>query len=252
MKEKIELNSEAITLRKELGEDANSPIEIFSLVHNNDDLTIVFYPMSSRMSGICIRDGKNKTIGVNSTSTYGRQRFTIAHELYHVFFHENFKRVVCSADLESNKDPQEKEADLFASYFLAPYEALSYVVKNKIKKEKQQLELEDVIKIEQYFGMSRQAMLWRLINDGYLSREKADTMKSGIIASAKRLGYDDTLYKPTPEEKQYATYGKYIKIAEKLNHQDAISQGKYEELLLDGFRGDIVYGVDSKEDEVYD
>ncbi len=95
-------------------------------------------------------------------------------------------------------------------------------------------------------------MLWRLINDGYLSREKADTMKSGIIASAKRLGYDDTLYKPTPEEKQYATYGKYIKIAEKLNHQDAISQGKYEELLLDGFRGDIVYGVDSKEDEVYD
>ncbi len=93
MKEKIELNSEAITLRKELGEDANSPIEIFSLVHNNDDLTIVFYPMSSRMSGICIRDGKNKTIGVNSTSTYGRQRFTIAHELYHVFFHENFKRL---------------------------------------------------------------------------------------------------------------------------------------------------------------
>ena len=45
MKEKIELNSEAITLRKEFGEDANSPIDIFSLIHNNDDLTIVFYPM---------------------------------------------------------------------------------------------------------------------------------------------------------------------------------------------------------------
>lgn len=252
MKEKIELNSEAITLRKEFGEDANSPIDIFSLIHNNDDLTIVFYPMSSRVSGVCIRDGKNKIIGVNSTLTYGRQRFTIAHELYHLFFHEDFKRVICSTDFESNKDPQEKEADMFASYFLAPYEALSYVIKNKLKKEKQQLELEDVIKIEQYFGMSRQAMLWRLVNDEYLTREKADTMKSRIIASAKRLGYDDTLYTPTPEDKQYATFGKYIKLAEKLKKQDVISHGRYEELLLNGFRGDIVYGLDAEEEEVYD
>lgn len=252
MKEKIEINNEAITLRKEFGEDSNSPIDIFSLIHNNDDLTIVFYPMSSRVSGICIRDVNNKIIGVNSTSTYGRQRFTIAHELYHLFFHEDFKRVVCSTDFETNKDPQEKEADMFASYFLAPYEALTFFIKNKLKKEKQRLELEDVVKIEQYFGMSRQAILWRLVNDGYLSHKKADTMKSGIISSAKKLGYDDTLYTPTPEDKQYATFGKYIKLVEKLKKQDAISHGKYEELLLNAFRGDIVYGLDAEEEEVYD
>ncbi|NMB96638.1 MAG: ImmA/IrrE family metallo-endopeptidase [Clostridiaceae bacterium] len=252
MKEKIELNSEAINLRKDFGEDANSPIDIFSLIHNNDDLTIVFYPMSSRVSGICIRDGKNKIIGVNSTSTYGRQRFTIAHELYHLFFHEDFKRIVCSTDLEINKDPLEKEADMFASYFLAPYEALSYFIKNKLKKEKHQLDIEDVVKIEQYYGMSRQAILWRLVNDGYISREKADTMKIGIIASARRLGYGDKLYTPTPEDKQYATFGKYIKLAETLKGQDVISQGKYEELLLNGFRSDIIYGLDTEEEEVYD
>ena len=86
MKEKIELNSEAVNLRKQFDEDSNSPIDIFSLIHNNDDLTIVFYPMSSRLSGICIRDGENKIVGINSNSTYGRQRFTIAHELYHLYF----------------------------------------------------------------------------------------------------------------------------------------------------------------------
>lgn len=252
MKEKIELNSEAITLRKEFGEDSNSPIDIFSLIHNNDDLTIIFYPMSSRMSGICIRDGKNKIIGVNSNSTYGRQRFTIAHELYHLFFHEDFKSVVCFTDLEMNKDPQEKEADMFASYFLAPYEALSYFIKNKLGKEKQELNIEDVVKIEQNFGISRQAMLWRLVNDGYINHEKANFMKSGIITSAKRLGYDDQLYTPTPEDKQYATFGKYIKLAEELKDKDAISQGKYEEILLNGFRSDIVYGFDLEEEEVYD
>lgn len=136
MKEKIELNGEAISLRKEFGEDIDSPIDIFSLIHNNKDLTIVFYPMSSRVSGMCIRDGKNKIIGINSTSTYGRQRFTIAHELYHLFFHEDYKSIVCSKDLKANKDLQEKEVDMFASYFLAPYEALTYFIKNKLKKEK--------------------------------------------------------------------------------------------------------------------
>ena len=252
MKEKIELNSEAINLRKDFGEVANSPIDIFSLIHNNDDLTIVFYPMSSRVCGICIRDGQNKIIGVNSTSTYGRQRFTIAHELYHLFFHEDFKSIVCSTALDINKDPQEKEADIFASYFLAPYEALSYFIKNKLKKEKNQIEIEDVIRIEQYYGMSRQAMLWRLVNDGYISVEIATAMKKGIIASARKLGYDDGLYSPTPEGKQYATFGKYINLAEKLRKKDIISNGKYEELLLDGFRSDIVYGLDTQEVEVYD
>jgi len=252
LKEKIELNSEAVILRKKFGEDSNSPIDVFSFIHNNDDLTIVFYPMSNRMSGICIRDGENKIIGINSISTYGRQRFTIAHELYHLYFHEDFKSIVCFTDLEMNKDPQEKEADIFASYFLAPYEALSYFIKNKLGKEKHKLNIEDVVKIEQNFGISRQAMLWRLVNDGYLSYEKAETMKNGIIASARRLGYDDELYTPSPEDKQYATFGKYIKLAEELKNKDAISQGKYEELLLNGFRSDIVYGSNLDKEEVYD
>lgn len=252
MKEKIELNSEAINLRKEFGEDYNSSIDIFSLVHNNDDLTIVFYPMSSRLSGVCIRDGKNKIIGVNSKSTYGRQRFTIAHELYHLFFHENFSSIVCFKDLEMNKDVKEKEADIFASYFLAPYEALVYFIKEQLGKNKQELNIEDVVKIEQNFGISRQATLWRLVNDGFLTKSTAETMKVGIISSARRLGYDDTLYTPTPENKQYGTFGKYIKLAENLKNKDKISHGKYEEILLNAFRSDIIYGFDLDEEELYD
>lgn len=201
MKEKIELNGEAISLRKDFGKDMDSPIDIFSLIHNNDDLIIIFYPMSNRVSGMRIRDGKNKIIGVNSTLTYGRQCFTIAHELYHLFFHKDFKSIVCSKDLEKNKDPQGKETYMFASYFLVPYESLIYFIKNKLKKGKYQLEIEDIIRIEQYYGMTRQAILWRLINDGYITREKADTMKTEIIVSAKKLGYNDKLYKPSPEKK---------------------------------------------------
>ncbi len=241
MKAQIELNSEAISLRREFGIDIYSPVDVFSLVKSSEDLTLVFYPMGERMSGICIRDGKNKIIGVNSNTTYGRQRFTVAHELYHLYFHENFRSVVCSKELEKNKDTMEKEADMFASYFLAPYEVLNNYIKNKLGKPKGALEVDDIVKIEQHFGLSRQATLWRLANEGYLTCERADTMKTGIISSALKLGFDDKLYLPLPEDKVYATLGKYIKLAGELKEKGIISAGKYEELLMDGFRGDMVY-----------
>ncbi len=91
MKEKIEINSEAITLRKYFGEDGYSPIDVFSMLNNNEDITVVFYPMSERISGMSIRDRKIKLIVINSTLTYGRQRFTAAHEICHLFLHETSK-----------------------------------------------------------------------------------------------------------------------------------------------------------------
>ena len=252
MKEKIQLNSDAVQLRLDLGEDRNSPIDIFSLIHKYSDLTLVFHPMSKSLSGMCIRDGTNKVIGVNSNSTYGRQRFTVAHELYHLFFQEKYKSIICPADIGLSKDVQEKEADSFASYFLAPYDALALFVRDLKGEQPYSIDLDDVVRIEQHFAMSRQATLWRLVNDKYITLRKANTMRSGVKASAMRLGYDTTLYSPTPEHKTYATYGKYIRLAEELKAQDLISDGKYDELLLDAFRADIVYGFDEETDEIYD
>jgi len=222
------------------------------MLNNSDDFTVVFYPMSDRISGICIRDEHNKLIAINSALTYGRQRFTAAHELCHLFFHENLKSIICAKDIEKNKDPQEKEADMFASYFLAPYESMKDFIKTKLKKDKNNLDVNGVIKIEQHYGLSRQAALWRLINDGYLSFEEADTMKTGIILSALKLGFDDKLYLPTSQDKQYHTLGKYVKLAEELKDKGLVSNGKYEELLLDAFRGDIVYGLNTEGEENYD
>ena len=40
------------------------------------------------------------------------------------------------------------------------------------------------------------------------------------------------------------TYGRYIKQAEELLKRGLISDGKYEELLLEAFRADLVYGLE--------
>ena len=72
-------------------------------------------------------------------------------------------------------------------------------------------------------------------------------MQSGIISKAARLGYDTSLYYPSSEEKKIHCYGYYINRAENLLEEDLISIGKYEEMLLDAFRDDIVYGEDGDE-----
>lgn len=251
MIEKIDINANAIWLRKKLNEDANSPIDIFSLVSSIDNITIVFYPMSKRISGMCVKVDENNIIAINSESTYGRQRYTLAHELCHLYFHKNLNNSICPKDSDRSKDEKEIEADIFASYFLAPYESLKSYITNTLGKNKGELNVEDVVNIEQYYGLSRQATLNRLVSEGYITRIKADTMRSGIIRSALKQGYDEKLYLPSEGSKKYYTIGKYIKIAEELNNKEKVSSGKYEELLLDAYRSDIVYGSDD-EVEIYD
>ncbi len=252
MKDPVEISSDALSLRRQLNEDSYSPIDIFSLLGSTDDLTVVFYPMSDRISGACIRDNGNKLIAINSNLTHGRQRFTAAHELCHVFFHEHLNGILCAKDIDNVRDPQEIEADLFASYFLAPHDSVADYIKNRLKKKKLELDVNDVVRIEQYYGLSRQATLKRLVSNGYLTQEQAAPMQRGIIASALKMGFDATLYIPTAKEKQYNTLGRYVALAQELKAKDLVSNGKYEELLLDAFRSDIVFGLNDDEEEHYD
>ena len=250
MKDKFELAKNASELRRDLGEDDRSQIDIFRLVQAIDSLTLIFYPMGENISGMCIKGEKNIIVAINSSMSYGRQRFTMAHELYHCYFDEETDTTICPTDIDTKNDA-EKEANLFATFFLAPPVSLSDEIK-KIKSSKKELDIAAVVKLEQFFGLSRQAMLFRLIDEKELSVQKAASMKTNIISSAVTLGYDDSLYRPASENKQYMTYGQYIKQAEQLKEQGLISDGKYEELLLEAFRSDIVYGTDDVGGELVD
>ena len=253
MKGKLELNSNAIKIRRDVfNEDPFSPIDIFALISNQDNFTVVFYPMSDRISGMCIREKNANVIGINSTLSYGRQRFSAAHELYHLFFEKGLKTVICEKDINGKKSNSEKEADAFASYLLAPYDALkAYCDRNKLDTN-HNWTMEDVIKMEQFFQLSHQAILYRLVSDGYISEKIANSLKNNVIRQAIRLGYEDKLYKAATKEKEYFTTGQYIRDVEKLKNRELISTSKYEELLLDAFRADIVYELGKEAKELYD
>lgn len=241
MIDKLDLNTKAQELRELFGEDANSPVDIFSLANQIEGLTIVYYPLGENISGMCVKDDKVKLIAINSTMSYGRQRFSLAHEFYHLYFDDLSGFNVCAKKFDP-KSEVEKKADQFASYFIAPYKSLMTMIRKVCGTNS--CSLQNIIAIEQYFGMSHQATLWRLVSEGYLTKDDVDKYGVGVISAARSLGYDDKLYKPTPVELQRRTYGHYLKQVEELRQRDIVSSGKIDELLLDAFRDDIAFGDD--------
>ena len=247
------LMTQAAMLRKRLGEDSSSQIDIFAMAQNIEGLTIVYYPLGENLSGMCIKGQEdNNLIAINSSMTLGRQRFSLAHEFYHLYYDDNMISV-CAKKIDSGKDI-ERSADMFASYFLMPDAALQLRAEQYVKRHTdEELSLNDVIRIEQYFGVSHQAAVYRLMHTPFLSETTGNSfLVKAVRSKAEALGYSSDLYRPSSKEKQYMTYGNYISQAEQILEKGLVSEGKYEELLMDAFRSDLVYGDDEEGGDVID
>ena len=176
-------------------------------------------------------------IGINSNMSIGRQNFTLAHELYHLLYEENKNNfVICDYSSESES---EIEANIFASYLLIPYEGLKRYVKNmNISK----WTLDDVIAAEQYYQISHMALLFRLVEQNFITEEESEEFQNVKISHEARIrGFNDDLYYPSPEDRKYFSLGNYVKSVGKAYSSNKISVGKKDELLLDGFRGDLTF-----------
>lgn len=234
----------ANTARKEFKFDNDNYLDIEKLIETLEDYTLIYCTMSENISGLCIKDENNKIIAVNSSLSKGRQRFTIAHELCHLLFHED-GCYVCLKDFTNKVNDYEIEANYFASYFLAPYDSFKGIYEKYMNLTKDKLET--LIVLENYFAISHHCALIRLKQEGYISSEEYDSFLTISPArKAYELGFSNEIYKPTNINK---TIGKYVKLANELYNKEKISTGKYEELLLDAFREDLVFG-DFKEDSI--
>lgn len=239
-----DLMTKAERLRKQSGEDNHSPIDIFAIAQGIEKLTIVYYPLGKTISGMCIKgfDGRC-TIALNSSMTLGRQRFSLAHEFFHLFYDDSMKSI-CAKSIGTGSQA-EKKADAFAAYFLMPRVALADKADSLLSKHSGKLNIQDIIRIEQYFGVSHQTAVYQLNNCGYINSDERDILlNTSVRRQAEAMGFSSDLYRPLPEEKQYRTYGHYIDQADKLLSCDIVSYGKYEELLLAAFRDDLVYGIE--------
>lgn len=129
------------------------------------------------ISGVLYNDEKNCIIGINSSHSRTRQRFTIAHELGHLLLH-NKKFFVDKAVKVSFRDKRssmaidnnEIEANQFAAEILMPRAMIEKEISKLISK-KNIVRNKDLLigQLADKFDVSTQSMEFRLNNLGILS-----------------------------------------------------------------------------------
>ncbi|HEV2173099.1 MAG TPA: XRE family transcriptional regulator [Nitrospira sp.] len=121
---------------------------------------------------------------INSETTPGRRRYTIAHELAHALFHGDRPYVGYPHRIEA----AERFADLFAAEFLVPAAALRSVVE-RLGFERI-TDAEAVVHLQRYFDVSYATMLSRLRAVGLLRDEDRERLRDvQPVYVAKQLGY---------------------------------------------------------------
>lgn len=207
---------------------SSEPINMKTALRQLNILT-VFRPLSDNIWGLSLMtsDRKHRFMLVNSNITRGGQHFTIAHELYHLYFDENPKPHFCSQHLFT--DPAERSANMFASALLMPKEGLIMNIPvDELKKKT--VEIDTVIRLEQLYGISHKMMVVRLKELHIISSEYTDfLMNLSITKEAALRGYDDKLYKKGDGER--LVIGDFGSKARKLYEEEKISEGHYVELL---------------------
>ena len=222
--------------RIDIGIGHDDPFDLIPSITNKiRNLTIVFLNMDNEISGACYKFKSQKIIFINSNHTKGRQKFTAAHELYHLYY-DDTPFTICNVNAN---DEIEKEANQFASLLLVPASTLYHYKKEK---EIEKWDLNSIIECEQYFQISHEALLYRLRSCGDLSYEEYEEYRPNIKMNALKKGYDLSLYEPFIS-KNY-TLGNYVRLVEEVFEKNLISRARKEEYFLDSFLSDLVYNLE--------
>jgi Zn-dependent peptidase ImmA (M78 family) len=135
--------------------------------------SITYEPFDGNISAMLYRDGTRTVIGVNTGHPDVRQRFSIAHEIGHMSLHQGRKvfvdrlvRVDFRDDRSSaGTDQEEIQANAFAAELLMPKDLVMRAVTETGLGPDDSVDVL-VDSLAEQFGVSRQAMDYRLVNLG--------------------------------------------------------------------------------------
>lgn len=126
-------------------------------------------------------------IAVNSEMTFGRQVFTLAHELGHAYFHSQSADIVVS--MPGGDQAREQFADAFAGEFLVPGDELRRVVGLLAAVGTLDNPLL-VVHLQRHFGVSFATIRVRLLQERMISRDQYDALAEASPSRlALALGY---------------------------------------------------------------
>ena len=140
-------------------------LDMFGLIGIIPDIKIEYIPLGSSISGSLSRKGNNWIIMVNSLHHPNRQKFTLAHELAHYVLHKNESDIFTDTVFFRGgiNNSIEKTANQFASELLMPQKRVNDLIVNE--------NIRSVSELAARFGVSSSAMLYRVKDLGYKTKE---------------------------------------------------------------------------------
>ncbi len=138
---------------------------------------ITYRPFEQDLSGLLYREGHRVVIAVKLSDPLTRRRFTIAHEIGHMRLHPGRPMIVDKLVRIGNKrdatsalatDREEIEANAFAAHLLMPAELVRSETERRLSKRKTWTAQAFIADMAEGFGVSLQAMAYRLQNLGIL------------------------------------------------------------------------------------
>ena len=225
MKEKINIPQELFRLKiKEMAEEVRIKFakkglsDIFDILSESSFL--IRKPLDlDEFSGFITYFEDHFIVYLNSNFTLGHERYTAAHELYHIIYNEDIlKREKVFIDKEKYKEEEEK-ADVFAAEFLMPEDYVKEVFYKIVNVDKDKVEPKHVVRMHNYFKVSYKAMLKRLVQLNLCSSKKYFDLidiaslenKEKLQALTREEGYSLDLIVPsrvTYIPKEYLIYVK--------------------------------------------
>lgn len=142
---------------------------LLNMLENNLRFKILHLPLKDGLSGAGIVDN---TLGVgiliNLNDAPWRRNFDLAHELFHTVTWDVFSLEEIGDG--TKKTRPEQYADVFASSLLLPEVHLLDALKETATNNK--IRFVDIIELAKDFGVSSEAILWRLVNLGRLKKSQ--------------------------------------------------------------------------------
>ena len=144
---------------------------LLNILENSLRFKVIHLGLGDGLSGASIMDSAlGVGILVNANDAPWRRNFDLAHELFHIVTWNIFSHEEIGDG--SRKTKPEQYADSFAASLLLPKEHLLAALKEI--SVNQELKLVDIIELAKEFGVSSEAVLWRLLNLKKIRKSQVD------------------------------------------------------------------------------
>jgi len=212
-------------IHKRLDLGSRPACNLLNVLENSLRFKVIHLDLGEGLSGASVVDN---TLGVgiliNAHDAPWRRNFDLAHELFHIvswniFAHEEIGD-------GTHKTKPEQYADSFASSLLLPQEHLLAALKEITAN--QELKLVDVIELAKEFGVSSEAVLWRLVNLKKLRKGQVEK----ILGDSEFRNLDRVMRQGLYEEYRPTKFPqRYLSLACRCLMDGKISRGLFAEYM---------------------